>query len=107
MFLRAAAAEEQLHWLRPGLHGVATPEGYPQLKLAATIDDVDDVPTAPGSFDVRLSVVLGHKAKWLMPGMTCKVKLVPYLKKDAITLPVKLVLPDELNDEKHFVWVLD
>ena len=39
MFIRAAAAEEQLHWLRPGLTGVATPTGYPELKLAATIDD--------------------------------------------------------------------
>ena len=63
MFIRAAAAEEQLHWLRPGLKGVATPTGYPELKLAATIDDVSDVPTAPGSFDVRLSVVLGPQGE--------------------------------------------
>ena len=68
---------------------------------------MSDVPVAPGSFDVRLSVVLGQKAKFLMPGMACKVKLVPYRKKDAITVPVKSVFADELDDEKHYVWVLD
>ena len=52
--------------------------------MAATVDGVSDVPTAPGSFDARLTVVLDRKSKWLMPGMTCKVKLVPYLKKDAV-----------------------
>ena len=58
MFIRATAPEEQLHDLRPGLKGVATPAGYPELKLPATIDDVSDIPTAPGSFDARLTVVL-------------------------------------------------
>jgi HlyD family secretion protein len=107
MFIRAAAAEEELHWLRPGLKGTATPTGYPSLKLATAIDDLGDVPTSPGSFDVRLTVVLDEKAKRLMPGMTCKVKMVPYRKKDVIAVPTKAVFPDESNDERHFVWVLD
>jgi HlyD family secretion protein len=107
MFIRAAAAEDQLHDLPPNLKGVATPTGYPDLKLSATIDDVGDVPTAPGSFDARLSVSLDRKAKRLMPGMTCKVKLVPYLKKDALTVPPKTVSTDELDDQKQFVYVLD
>ena len=76
----------------PGLKGIATPTGYPDLKLPVTLDDVSDIPTAPGSFDARLNVELDRKAKRLMPGMTCKVKLVPYLKKDAITVPPKAVI---------------
>ena len=68
---------------------------------------MSDVPAAPGSFDARFSVTLDRKAKWLMPGMTCKVKLVPYLKKDAISVPPKAVIADELDDRKHFVHVLD
>ena len=106
MFIRAAVSEEQLHHLRPGMKGIATPAGYPDLKLPATIDDVSDIPTAPTSFDARLNVDLGHKTKWLMPGMTCKVKLIPYLKKDAIAVPPKVVATDELDDQKHFVYVL-
>lgn len=107
MLIRAAVPEDQLHNLRPNLKGVATPTGYPDLKLAAMIDSVSDVPTAPGSFDARLAVTLDRKAKEIMPGMTCKVKLIPYLNKDAISVPLKCVNTDELDDQKQFVYVLD
>jgi len=105
MFVRAAAAEERLHYLRPGLKGTATPVGYPDQKLAVTVDRVSDVPASPGSFDARLKVALDKKAKGLMPGMACKVKLVPYLKKDALTVPPKAVMTDELDEQKHYVYV--
>ena len=107
MFIRAAASEEQLHYLRPGLKGTATPSGYPTLKLRSAIDDVSDIPTAPGSFDAKLSVDLDHKAKFIMPGMTCKVKLTPYSKTEAIGVPPKAVSTDDLDEDKHFVYVLD
>jgi len=107
MRIRAAAKEEQLHWLRPGLQGVAAPTGYPDLNLSAAIDDVADVPTAPGSFDARLHVALDPRSKRLMPGMACKVKLSPYVKKDALCVPPKCVEDDPLDDQKHFVHVLD
>jgi len=106
MFIRATVAEDQLHHLRPNMKGIATPTSYPKLQLPATVDDVSDIPTGPGSFDARLAVELGRKAKLLMPGMTCKVKLVPYLKKDALTVPPKTVNTDELDEQKHFVYVL-
>ncbi len=107
VFVRAAAPEDQLHHLRPGLKGTAAPAAYPNQKLAVTIDRVSDVPISPGSFDMRLKVALDKRAKWLMPGMNCKVKIVAYLKKEAITVPPKTVVPDELDDQKHFVYVLE
>ena len=63
MFIRAAVPEDQLHQLRPGLKGIATPHGFPQLKLPTVVDAVSDVPTAPGSFDARLSVTLGAQGQ--------------------------------------------
>ncbi len=106
MFIRATVPEDQLYNIRPNLKGVATPTAYPDLKLAAAVDDVSDVPTSPGSFDARLNVTLNRKARFLMPGMTCKVKFVPYLRKEAITVPPKVVHTDELDDQKHYVWRL-
>jgi multidrug efflux pump subunit AcrA (membrane-fusion protein) len=105
MFIEATASEEQLHRLRPGLKGLATPTGYPDLRLPTAVDRVADLPTGPGSFDTRLTVALDRQAKWLMPGMTCKVKLVSYLKKDVISVPLKAVGTDELDEQKHFVYV--
>jgi HlyD family secretion protein len=105
MFLRASVAEDELDHLRPGLAGVATPTSFSNLKLGATLDDVSDIPISPGSFDAKLSVTLSRKAKFLMPGMTCKVKLVPYQRKDAICIPSKAVMTDEMDDAKHYVHV--
>jgi multidrug efflux pump subunit AcrA (membrane-fusion protein) len=42
-----------------------------------------------------------------MPGMSCKVKLTPYLKKDALTVPPSAVVTDELDDQKQTVEVLE
>ena len=42
-----------------------------------------------------------------MPGMTCKVKLTPYLKQDALTVPPTAVVTDELDEEKQTVQVLE
>ncbi len=105
MFIEATATEEQLGRLRPGLKGIATPTGYPELRLPTAVDRVADLPTAPGSFDARLNVELDRQAKWLMPGMTCKVKLVAYQKKDALSVPLKAVATDELDEQQHFVYV--
>ena len=107
MVIRANVPEDQLHRVRPDMKGLATPTSYPKLKLPVTLGDVSDIPTGMGSFDAQLAVDLGRKAKLLMPGMTCKVKLVSYLRKEALTVPPKCVNTDELDEQKQFVYVLD
>ncbi len=105
MFIRATVPEEQLHRLHPGLKGIATPTGYPDLRLPTAVDRVTDVPSARQTSMPGSPWRLDRQAKWLMPGMTCKVKLVPYLKKDAISVPLKAVNTDELDEQEHFVYV--
>src|SRR5262249_13953822 len=41
----------------------------------------------------------------LMPGMACTVKLVPYVKADALTVPATAVITDDLDDDKQFVYL--
>ena len=41
-----------------------------------------------------------------MPGMSCTAKLVPYVKKNALTVPASAVFTDELDDEKRFVYLV-
>lgn len=104
--VRTTVPEKDLHDLRPGLKGSAVPKGYPDLDLPVEIDRVADIPTAPGEFDGWLRVQLKDRAKLLMPGMTCRIKLVPYLKRDAILIPPKSLVADELDDNKQSVQVL-
>ena len=107
MFLRATIDEKDLHDMRPGLKGTAMPTGYPDMRLPVEIDQVSDIPISSGKFDGRLSVRLKGKTKLLLPGMTCKIKLVPYLKKDALLVPAKVLVTDELDEDKQFVKVID
>ena len=106
MCIRTTVPESQLHDLRPGLPGTAVPTGYPDLELPAAIDTVSDIPVSPGNFDGRLTVDLAGKTKLLRPGMTCKVKLVPYRKTDALCVPPKALVTDELDEHKQSVQVL-
>ncbi len=106
MCIRTTVPEKYLHDLRPGLKGTAVPTGYPDLDLPVEVDRVSDIPIAPGKFDGWLKVRLKGKSKLLMPGMTCKIKLVPYLKRDAILVPPKVIVTDELDDRKRSVQVL-
>jgi HlyD family secretion protein len=107
MFVRANVPETELHDMRPNVPGVATPTAYPDLKLPVTLDTTSDIPVSPGVFDARLTVDLKGKTKLLMPGMTCKVKLTPYLKQDAITVPPSAIVTDDLDEEKQTVQVLE
>jgi HlyD family secretion protein len=42
-----------------------------------------------------------------MPGMTCKMKMVPYLKRDALCVPPSCIVTDEADEHKQSVEVLD
>jgi HlyD family secretion protein len=104
--VRATVAEAMLNDLRPGLNATAVPTGYPDLELPAALDRIGDVPIAPGQFDGSFTLSLKERIKQLMPGMTCKLKLVPYFKADALRVPTKTLVPDELDEEKFSVKVL-
>lgn len=103
--IRASVPEEQLHRVRVGVSGVAVPTGFPTAKLPAVLTRLGEVPISPGSFDAQLKVTLGKDAAGLVPGMGCKVKLVPYLNKEALTVPAKALQLEELDDQP-FVYVV-
>jgi hypothetical protein len=107
MLVRANVPESELHDMRPNLAGIATPAGYPDMKLPVTLDTTSDIPISPGVFDAKLTVDMKGKTKLLMPGMTCKVKLTPYLKKDAITVPPSVIVADDVDEDKQTVLVLE
>lgn len=106
MFIRTTVPEKELHNVRAGIKGTAVPTGYPEMKLTAIVERVAAIPTGSGSFDTRITVALDDEAEPLMPGMTCKVTLVAYEKKAAVTVPPKCVVTDEVDKEKHYVYLL-
>lgn len=107
MHIRAIVPEKHLHQIRAGVKGIASPTGYPDLRLTAIVDRVGNVPVASGKFDARITVELPDEAEPLMPGMSCDVKLIVYDKQDALTIEPKAVVDDKWDDQKHYVFVLD
>ena len=107
LFVRTAVAEDQLHKVYKGVEGTAAPTGYPDLKWDAEVEEVSAVPTSPGSFDARLSVSPEKSAKRVVAGMTCKIKLTPYAKSEAVVVPPKTVFSDPQDEEEKFVYLLD
>jgi len=98
--------EDKFYAVRPGLQAKVEPKGLPDLKFSAVVAEVDRVPVADGKFRARLIPALDKQADPLMPGMACKVKLVPYMKSDAILVPKSAIEQDPLDDEKAYVYLV-
>jgi multidrug resistance efflux pump len=101
--VRAVLEEKDLEHVHPGMKGKATPTASPNHHLPAEVAQVSPVPVSAGSFDATVTLDGGKEAEALVPGMACTVKLVPYRKELALTVPAKAVFPDELDDDKHHV----
>jgi multidrug efflux pump subunit AcrA (membrane-fusion protein) len=101
LFIRATVDEKDMAYVTAGGGCKVVPTAAPDARLDGKVEKVGIVPSG-GNFEVRVSVGPGLLA--LMPGMACTVKLVPYAKEEAITLPASVVFEDELNDDKHYVY---
>ncbi len=106
MLVRATVAEKDLQSVKSGLRGTVKPTAAPDLRAAATVSEINRVPAADGKYAALFRVTLGPEAENLMPGMTCKVKLVPYQKTRTLTVPPSALKTDEVDDTKHYVQLL-
>jgi HlyD family secretion protein len=79
LLVRATVAEKDLHWVNKGMRGTVKPTAIPDGRATATIS----------------------------PGMKCKVKVVPYLKKRTLVIPTKAMKTDELDDTRHYVQLVN
>lgn len=101
--VRAEVEEKDLQYLTGGLKAKVSPVTAPDVKLVAKVDKVSLVPVAAGKFDTRFNVEVGGDYPALMPGMACTIKLVPYVKEQALTVPASAVFSEELDDDQHYV----
>jgi multidrug efflux pump subunit AcrA (membrane-fusion protein) len=104
----ATVDEKDLHLLKAGQKGRATPAGYPDLKLTATVKEVDPVRLPTGSF---LAVVAldapADAAATIRPAMNCTVKIPVYEKADALLVPTAAVQHEEADEDQAYVNVPD
>ncbi|MFW6170874.1 MAG: hypothetical protein ACODAD_10330, partial [Planctomycetota bacterium] len=85
--------------------GTAVANGYPELELTASLRHLSQFPIGKETFDGQFQVILSDEAEAIVPAMSCKLTLVVYDKKDAITVPAKAVFQDDVDGKRDVVYV--
>ena len=95
--VRATVDEKDLLALtEPGmLKGLVTPAVDPAHRLPVRLTSVLPVPREPGKFDAVFALDIGEAQPVIKPGMACSVKLIPYRKENALTVPAGAVFEDD------------
>ncbi len=104
LVVRAIVPEASLHDLKPGMKGRGIPAGWPDLRIPATVLTVSPYPEG-GAFTARLAVELPVEAGPVAAGMSCTLRFSPYARTDAIAVASKAVFDDEMDEDRHYVWV--
>ena len=98
--IRATVDEKDLHYLTLPklLKGQVTPTFDPEHRLPGRLSTIVPVPREAGKFEAVIAVETGADQAAIKPGMACTVKLVPYRKEDALTVPATAVFEDDSSD---------
>ena len=105
--IRTTVPESQLHRVRAGLSAFVQPVGFPGLKLSAVVQRVGAIPLGSSGFDCQLTVASDGLTSAIVPGMNCELKMIPYKKTDALTVPPKALFTEEFDPAKHYVYLPD
>ncbi len=97
--VRAAVPEAELYKLQGRVRGVAVPTGFPDIEIPVVLESAPFVTEGRGAFSARLRAEGDLGSLPVVPGMTCKVKLVSYEKKGAIAIPARAVFRPEAKEE--------
>jgi hypothetical protein len=76
-------------------------------RVAGEIKSISPIPVGPGKFEVKFDVTQSEIPDWIVPGMSCKVQITTYNKKEALVVPKTAVHADEENEDQKYVWLVD
>ena len=103
--IRTTVPESQLQRVHVGLQAVVQPVGFAGKKLSAIVQRVGAIPMGSSGFDCQLTVVGEGLISAIVPGMNCEMKMIPYKKTDALTVPPKAVFTEDFDPAKQYVYL--
>jgi multidrug efflux pump subunit AcrA (membrane-fusion protein) len=103
--IRASVPESQAQRIHAGQQAFVQPVGFVGQNLTAVVQRVGTVPMSGNNFDCQLVVAADTLNGAIMPGMNCEMKLIPYKKTDALTVPPKAVFSDDFDPSKQYVYL--
>jgi HlyD family secretion protein len=75
-------------------------------RLDAKVKSISPIPVSPGKFEIEFELDQDAIPAWVVAGMSCKVEVKSYDKKDALAVPKAAVHDDDDNANKKYVWVV-
>jgi len=107
LFVFSAVDEGKRPELSPGQKAKLVLPAEGADRVEAAVKSISPIPVSPGKFEIRFDVQQDQLPDWLTPGMSCKIQITTYDKKDALLVPKAAVRDDEDNEDLKFVWVVD
>ncbi len=75
-------------------------------RLDAKVKSISPIPVSQGKFEIEFELDQEDIPDWVVAGMSCKIEVKSYDKKDAITVPKAAVHDDEDDVNKKYVWLI-
>jgi multidrug efflux pump subunit AcrA (membrane-fusion protein) len=76
-------------------------------RVAGEVKSISPIPVGAGKFEVKFDLTQSEIPDWITPGMSCKVQLITYDKKDSLLVPKTAVHDDEDDADKKYVWLVN
>jgi multidrug efflux pump subunit AcrA (membrane-fusion protein) len=76
-------------------------------RVEGEVKSISPIPVSAGKFEIKFEVDEKQIPEWIAPGMSCKVSMTTYDKKDAVVVPKTAVHDDEYDADKHYVWIVN
>ncbi|HEX5472241.1 MAG TPA: HlyD family efflux transporter periplasmic adaptor subunit [Lacipirellulaceae bacterium] len=76
-------------------------------RVGGEVKSISPIPVSTGKFEINFDLTQDQIPKWIVPGMSCKVSVNVYDKKDALVVPKKAVHDDKDDPDQHYVWLVD
>ncbi len=103
MIVRAGIGEDNLYEIAAGRTVSIKPTGYPEDKITGRVSDVLVAPSLAAKYMITVS--LNATDSPVLPGMTCKLKVLVVDKPDALMVPATAVQSEDDEPDEKFVYL--
>ena len=106
-FVQTRVAESNRPNLLPGMNATVKFVALGEGRVEGRVESISPTLVSEGKFAMELTLTDNGRIEGLTPGMSCKIKLVPYANRNAILVPQSAVLVDAWDDQIQSVFLVD
>ncbi len=107
LYVISSVKEANRTSVEEGQAATIEPTATDSPKLEARVSELSNIPVASGKFSMELEIHSSDVPEWLVAGMTGKVKVTTYEKKQALMVPKDAVHSEEADEDAKYVWLVE